>query len=110
MMAIDPINGRTVYGVAALSCRFRRILTTELTSRIKRRGIGNRALLQLGQMQNPNAALIVQNLTLESLANPANGLSDFKATRCVAMASDGGFKVVVKGIWRTKEITLKGDI
>lgn len=110
MMAIDPINGRTVFGVAALSCRFRRILTTELSSRIKRRGIGNRALSQLGQMQNPNAALIVQNLTLESLANAANGLTDFKATRCIAIPKKTGFNVVVEGAWGGKKITLKGDI
>ena len=110
MMDIDPENGRTLFGLDALSCRLRRILTTELTSRIKRREIGNRALGQLGQMQNPNSALIVQNLTLEALANSANGLTDFKATRCIASPGESGFSVSVSGVWARKEITLKGDI
>ena len=110
MIGIDPQTGRTIYGLTALSCRFRKILTTELTSRIKRREIGNRALAQIGQMQNPNSALIVQNLTLEALANSANGLSDFKATRCIASLSKSGFSVSVLGVWIGKEITLKGDI
>ncbi|OOF25050.1 phage baseplate protein [Salinivibrio proteolyticus] len=110
MIAIDPNTGRTVTGAQALTCRFRRVLTTEVTSRIKRRGVGNRAISTLGKMQSPNTAMIVQNLTLEALAMPINGLTAFRATRCKATPSESGFHITVEGTWHGKPIKLEGGL
>ncbi|WP_158161235.1 phage baseplate protein [Grimontia hollisae] len=110
MIGIHPDTGRMVTGLEALSCRFRKILTTNLTSRVKRRGVGNRALSQLGKNQSPNAALIIQNLTLEALANPANGLQGFKASRCEAVSAENGFRVKVTGHWQSQQVELQGSL
>ncbi|MEZ8095782.1 phage baseplate protein [Photobacterium swingsii] len=110
MIAIDPHTGLELTGVAALSRRFERVLTTPVISRVKRRGVGNRALSFLGKMQNPSTAMIVQNLTLEAVARPINGLSEFNATRCIAKPSPTGFKVAVHGTWRGEPLILKGSV
>ncbi|MCD9523725.1 phage baseplate protein [Photobacterium carnosum] len=107
MIGIDPKTGETVTGIAALTCRFERILTTQMTSRIKRRQIGNKVIARLGRMQSPTEAMIVQNLSLEALANPANGLIHFQAKQCQAISSDTGFSVRVKGVWRGNDIELQ---
>ncbi|WP_318438153.1 phage baseplate protein [Photobacterium leiognathi] len=107
MIGIDPKTGKTVTGIAALTCRFERILTTQMTSRIKRRQIGNKAIARLGRMQSPTEAMIVQNLSLEALANPVNGLIAFKAKQCQAISRDAGFLVVVRGLWQGNDIELQ---
>ncbi|HIF9272839.1 TPA: phage baseplate protein [Photobacterium damselae] len=107
MIAIDPRTGKTVTGVQALNCRFERALTTQITARVKRRQMGNRAINRLGKMQNPTEAMIIQNLSLEALANPANGLLKFKAKQCLATPYGAGFLVSVKGRWQGKDIELK---
>lgn len=110
MLGIDPKTGRTVTGLAALSCRFARILTTPLTSRVKRRQVGNRAVARLGENQSPTEAMIVQNLTLEALANEANGLTAFHATRCQVTRGHNGFRVTVEGEWHGQPLTLSGTL
>lgn len=110
MIGIDPKTGKTVHGVDALSCRFARILTTPVTSRIKRRLVGNRAVERVGQIQSPAEAMIVQNLTLEALVNEANGLSEFEATQCVASEGGDGFLVSVTGTWKGQPLTMSGDL
>ena len=107
MIAIDPQTGRTVTGAKALSCRFQKILTTEVSSRVKRRKVGNRAVARLGKNQTPSEAMIVQNLTLEALSNPVNGLTDFKGIRCQATATARGFSVAVSGTWYGEQLTLR---
>ncbi|MFD2177854.1 phage baseplate protein [Veronia pacifica] len=110
MIAIDPESGRTVTGEAALLCRFKKILTTVPTSRAKRREVGNRALSLLGKRQTPTTAMIVQNLTLEALSLPVNGLTEFTATRCQANPTKTGFEVAVYGIWQGRTLTLTGAL
>ncbi len=110
MIGIDPHTGLEITGMTALSRRFERVLTTPEVSRVKRRGVGNRALNFLGKMQNPSTAMIVQNLTLEAVARPINGLVDFKATRCMAKPSPRGFTVALQGTWHGEPLTLKGQV
>ncbi|UIP28890.1 phage baseplate protein [Photobacterium sp. TLY01] len=110
MIGIDPKTGRTVTGLQALACRFERILTTQVSSRIKRRGVGNRAIAYLGKLQDPTTAMIVQNLTLEALASPVNGLQSFKASQCRAVPTGKGFRVEVTGHWQGQPFTLKGGL
>lgn len=110
MIAINPDTGALETGVNALNCRFKKILTTPLTSRIKRRAVGNRALSLLGKLQTPSAAMVVQNLTLEALAEPQNGLTEFKALQCIARATPSGFNVRVQGSWQGKLLEVVGDL
>ncbi|CAG9001773.1 MAG: hypothetical protein CENE_03800 [Candidatus Celerinatantimonas neptuna] len=110
MIGIDPKTGKTVTGYDALQCRFARILTTPVTSRVKRRAIGNWAVERVGQIQSPAEAMIVQNLTLEALANEANGLTEFKAMHCTATQGSKGFLVTVEGIWQGDSLTLSGAL
>ncbi|MGF1684817.1 phage baseplate protein [Photobacterium minamisatsumaniensis] len=110
MIGIDPQTGRTVNGTAALQCRFERVLTTSITSRAKRRTVGNRAIERLGNIQSPTEAMILQNLTLEALANPANGLTSFTAKLCRAESGKNGFYVRVSGEWNGKPLELKGRV
>ncbi len=106
MIGIDPKTGRTVTGASALSCRFAKVLTTTVSSRVKRRGVGNRAVARLGKQQTPTEAMIVQNLTLEALANPLNGLTDYQGIQCQAVPTANGFKVNVSGTWRGDHLQL----
>ena len=110
MVGIDPHTGKTLTGLAALHRRFERVLTTKITSRVKRRGVGNRAIDYLGKMQNPNTAMIVQNLTLQALAESINGLLEFKASQCIARPTDTGFHIRVYGTWRGENITIKASV
>lgn len=110
MIGIDPKTGRTVTGYDALQCRFARILTTQVTSRVKRRNVGNRAVERLGKNQSPTEAMVVQNLTLEALANEANGLTDFQASRCTVTNGSKGFLVAVTGSWQGDTLTLSGEL
>ncbi|MFA0690626.1 phage baseplate protein [Vibrio splendidus] len=110
MMAVDPITGKTLYGFEALKRRFIRFLTTQVSSRVKRRKYGNPALETLGKLQTPRTAMIVQNLTLEGLAEPQCGLVEFKAERCIAKASGNGFKVQVFGKWNGQALQLEGEL
>ncbi|WED23076.1 phage baseplate protein [Vibrio sp. JC009] len=100
MIGVDPDTGKTVTGLAALACRFQKILTTQVTSRIKRRGFGNRAVERLGKNQTPNEAMIVQNLSIEALTNPVNGVIDYEVKRCQAVMGTNGFKIRVHGQWQ----------
>ncbi|MFM2477369.1 phage baseplate protein [Celerinatantimonas sp. MCCC 1A17872] len=108
MIGIDPKTGKMVSGYDALQCRFARILTTQVTSRVKRREVGNPAVERLGKNQSPAEAMVVQNLTLAALANEANGLSEFQATSCTATNGSKGFLVTVEGTWQGDALTLSG--
>lgn len=110
VIGIDPKTGQTVTGLSALSCRFSRILTTPVASRVKRRGVGNRAVARVGRLQSEAEAMIIQNLTLEALANQANGLTDFAATKCQVKQGEQGFTVTVYGRWQGQSIVLKGGL
>ncbi len=110
MIGVDPKTGKTVKGFEALKRRFIRILTTEITSRVKRRKVGNPALRYLGKMQSPQATLIVQNLTLSAFTQSQNGLSEFKATQCIASPTDTGYSIAVSGIWKGTQLKLEGEI
>ena len=108
MIGIDPQTGKTVIGAGALRCRIAKVLTTEVSSRVKRRGVGNRAVSRLGKQQTPTEAMIVQNLTLEALSNPLNGLTDYQGIQCQAISHLNGFKVNVSGTWRGEPLQLMG--
>ncbi|HFQ4959203.1 TPA: phage baseplate protein [Vibrio vulnificus] len=110
MIGIDPQTGLTVSGESALSCRFARVLTTEVSTRVKRRGVGNRAVARLGKQQTPTEAMIVQNLTLEALSKPDNGLTDYQGIRCQATPTDRGFLVKVSGSWRGELLELSASL
>ncbi|MGD8109382.1 phage baseplate protein [Vibrio sp. TRT 17S01] len=102
MISVDPDTGRTVYGLAALACRFKRILTTQVSSRVKRREFGNRAVERIGKNQSPSEAMVIQNLSIEALTNPACGATDYVVTQCQAIAGDTGFLIKVSGDWQGK--------
>ncbi|PTO77562.1 phage baseplate protein [Vibrio splendidus] len=110
MIGIDPKTGKTVTGASALNCRFAKVLTTEVSSRIKRRGVGNRAVSRLGKQQTPTESMIVQNLTLEALSNPLNGLTDYQGIQCQAIPHLNGFRVKVSGTWRGEPLQLSGAL
>lgn len=99
MIGIDQETGKTVYNLDALRCRIKRVLTTQLTERVKRRKIGNRALSRLGRNQTPYEALIVQNLSIEALTNPHSHIKDVVIVRCKATPNSNGFRVQVWGSW-----------
>ncbi|GEM77187.1 phage baseplate protein [Vibrio sagamiensis] len=108
MMGIDPQSGKAVSGASAINCRFAKVLTTAIHSRVKRRGVGNRAVSRLGKQQTPTEAMIVQNLTLEALSNPLNGLTDYQGIQCRAIPHLNGFRVKVSGTWRGEPLQLSG--
>ncbi|MBY7899931.1 phage baseplate protein [Vibrio fluvialis] len=106
MIAIDQNSGRTVTGIEALKCRVRRVLTTPITSRIKRRTFGNRAIDRLGYNQSPYEAMIVQNLSIEALTNERNQLLGLSVEQCLAMATPTGFSVSIVGQWQGEPLTM----
>ncbi|MDW6016773.1 phage baseplate protein [Vibrio plantisponsor] len=105
MIAIDQDNGLTVTGISALKCRIKRVLTTQVTSRIKRRTFGNRAVDRLGNNQNPAEAMIIQNLSIDALTNEQNGLTGLTVSQCQAVATATGFAVAVVGSWQGEPLT-----
>lgn len=110
IVAVDQDTGRTVYGLDALACRFKRVLTTQMNERVKRRQFGNRALNRLGKNQTPHEAMIVQNLSIEALMNPHCGLPGVVIERCKATATDQGFQVKVWGSWQGQDIELSTNL
>lgn len=105
MIAIDQDTGFTVTGIDALKCRIKRVLTTQVTSRIKRRTFGNRAVDRLGNNQNPAEAMIIQNLSIEALTDEQNGLAGLTVSQCQAVTSSTGFAVNVVGAWNGEPLT-----
>lgn len=105
MIAIDQDTGLTVTGIDALKCRIKRVLTTQVTSRIKRRTFGNRAIDRLGNNQNPAEAMIIQNLSIDALTNEQNGLTGLTVSQCQAVATATGFAVAVVGSWQGAPLT-----
>ncbi|WP_060990866.1 hypothetical protein [Aliivibrio sp. EL58] len=110
MIGIDPKTGKTVTGFEALKRRFIRILTTEISSRVKRRKVGNPALRCLGKLQTPQTTLIIQNLTLSAFTEHQNGLSEFKATQCIAQPTATGYSIKVIGKWKGNQLKLEGEL
>ncbi|EKO4003690.1 phage baseplate protein [Vibrio fluvialis] len=105
MIAINQDTGLTVIGIDALTCRIKRVLTTQVTSRIKRRTFGNRAVDRLGKNQSPAEAMIIQNLSIEALTNEQNGLTGLTVSQCQAVATASGFAVAVVGSWQGEQVT-----
>ncbi len=105
MIAIDQDTGLTVTGIDALKCRIKRVLTTQVTSRIKRRTFGNRAVDRLGKNQNPAEAMIIQNLSIDALTNEQNGLTGLTISQCQASTTATGFLVAVTGTWQGEPLT-----
>ena len=105
MIAIDQDTGLTVTGIDALKCRIKRVLTTQVTSRIKRRTFGNRAVDRLGNNQNPAEAMIIQNLSIDALTNEQNGLTGLTVSQCQAVETATGFAVAVIGSWQGEPLT-----
>lgn len=110
MIGIDPHSGFELSDSRLLQRRFERVLTTQVTSRIKRRGFGNRAIERLGKNQSPDEALIVQNLSLEAVALEINGLTQFVATDCIVTPRANGFLVTMKGDWKGETLELIAEI
>lgn len=106
MMAIDQDTGFTVYGLDALSCRVKRVLSTKVGSRVKRRAVGNRAIDRLGKNQNPSEALIVQNLSIEALTNTHNQFDGLTIEQCIAKPNGAGFVVSIIGAWKGEPLKL----
>ncbi len=105
MIAIDQDTGLTVTGIDALKCRIKRVLTTQVTSRIKRRTFGNRAVDRLGNNQKPAEAMIIQNLSIDALTNEQNGLIGLTISQCQAVETATGFAVAVVGSWQGEPLT-----
>lgn len=99
MIAINQDTGKTVTGLSALSCRIKRVLTTQVGSRVKRRAFGNRAIDRLGKNQSNAEAMVIQNLSIEALTDEKNGLSGLTIDQCTAAASSAGFVVSIAGAW-----------
>ncbi|WP_417536393.1 hypothetical protein [Methylophaga sp.] len=110
MIGIDPHSGFELSDSRLLQRRFERVLTTQVTSRIKRRGFGNRAIERLGKNQTPDEALIIQNLSFEAVALEVNGLTEFSATDCIVTSQLNGFLVTMKGDWKGEPIELTAEI
>lgn len=110
MIGIDPHSGFELSDSRLLQRRFERVLTTQLTSRIKRRGFGNRTIERLGKNQSPDEALIVQNLSLEAVALEVNGLTEFHATHCMVSPQSNGFLVTMKGDWKGEPLVLTAEL
>ncbi|MFV0449794.1 MAG: phage baseplate protein [Vibrio sp.] len=110
MIGIDPHSGFELNDSRLLQRRFERVLTTQVTSRIKRRGFGNRAIERLGKNQSPDEALIIQNLSLEAVALEINGLTEFDATSCVVTSRTNGFLVTMSGSWKGEPLVLKAEL
>ncbi|MDZ5515892.1 GPW/gp25 family protein [Vibrio fluvialis] len=106
MIAINQDTGLTVTGIDALTCRIKRVLTTQVTSRIKRRTFGNRAVDRLGNNQSPAEAMIIQNLSIEALSDDQNGLAGLAVSQCQAVATATGFAVAVVGTWQGEPLTM----
>ncbi|HDZ9327792.1 phage baseplate protein [Vibrio anguillarum] len=110
IVGIDQESGLTVTGLTALSCRIKRVLTTQVGSRVKRRALGNRAIERLGKNQSPSEALIVQNLSIEALTNPNNQLTGLTIEQCQATPTARGFVVSVVGKWNGEAIRTSVDV
>ncbi|CED71547.1 putative uncharacterized phage protein [Aliivibrio wodanis] len=110
MIGIDQETGRTVYHFDALACRIKRVLTTQLTERVKRRKFGNRALHRLGKNQSPHEALIVQNLSIEALTNCHCQLDGLSVTRCKAIVTNTGFQVQIWAKWKGEQIEVSTNV
>ncbi|PMJ90293.1 phage baseplate protein [Vibrio sp. 10N.261.55.A7] len=110
MIAIDQDTGLTVTGIKALSCRIKRVLTTKVGSRVKRRALGNRAVERLGKNQSPSEALIVQNLSIEALTNTNNQLEGLTVEQCLASSTSTGFVVKVVGKWQGEPLKMSVNL
>lgn len=110
MIGIDPHSGFELNDSRLLQRRFERVLTTQVTSRIKRRGFGNRAIERLGKNQSPDEALIIQNLSLEAVALEINGLTEFAATSCKVSQQSDGFLVSMSGDWKGEPLVLTAEL
>lgn len=110
MIGIDPHSGFELNDSRLLQRRFERVLTTQVTSRIKRRGFGNRAIERLGKNQSPDEALIIQNLSLEAVALDVNGLTEFTAKTCTVTSQANGFLVSISGDWQGEPLVLKAEL
>lgn len=110
MIGIDPHSGFELSDSRLLQRRFERVLTTAVSSRIKRRGFGSRAIERLGKNQTPDEALIIQNLSLEALALEVNGLTEFEATSCTVKNQALGFLVTMSGSWKGQPLVLTVEL
>ncbi|MBY7667265.1 MULTISPECIES: phage baseplate protein [Vibrio] len=104
MIAINQETGLTVTGLEALGCRVKRVLTTQVGSRIKRRTFGNRAIERLGKNQSPSEGMIVQNLSIAALTDANNQLVGLVIEQCQAIPTARGFLVTVVGKWNGESI------
>lgn len=110
MIGIDPHSGFELSDSRLLQRRFERVLTTQVTSRIKRRGFGNRAIERLGKNQSPDEALVIQNLSFEAVALEVNGLTEFEATNCTVVSRPNGFLITMAGSWKGETLILTVEI
>lgn len=110
MIDIHPDTGATITGRELLYHRFKRLVSTQVADRIKRRFFGNPAIDYLGDINNPHTENIIQNLTFKALSEPANGLTDFKATACSVDRTSTGFVINVSGVWNGESLQLGGPI
>lgn len=88
-----------------LSAELNEYSPAQVTSRIKRRTFGNRAVDRLGNNQNPAEAMIIQNLSIEALTDEQNGLTGLTVSQCQAVTSSTGFAVNVVGAWNGEPLT-----
>lgn len=79
-MGMNNTTGQRIEGVAWLRQRLADVLTTPLGSRVMHRDYGSRLFELMDQPMSPRWRVQVFAATAEAIANPVNGLPDFKVT------------------------------
>jgi len=99
-MAMNNTTGKHIEGVAWLKQRLTDVMTTPLGTRVMRRGYGSELFDLIDQPMTARWLVQVYAATAKAVANPINGLPDFKLMRVNATRNvDGQADIDMWGVY-----------
>jgi phage baseplate assembly protein W len=99
-MGMNNKTGQRIKGLAWLSQRLNDVLTTPLGSRVMLRDYGSRLFELVDHPMSPGWQVQIYAATAGAIANPINGLPDFKVTAVeVVISADGKANLDVYGMY-----------
>ena len=108
MIGICRKTGQTLTGWELYVSHFSDVMTTQLGSREKRRGVGSRIPELRGRNNGPNAAMLARAYTAQAYENPANGLKkDFSLKKIDVQQRANGFLIRVSGLYQGLSRTIE---
>lgn len=110
MLGMDAKTGRTIRGVEQLASRLQQLFTTLLGSRYRRRAVGCNVPKYLGVNADLDMALMMKADMFDAMAEPSNGITDFRPKHIDIQPASAGFFVFVSGHYDGEYVEVKVDV